>query len=91
VELRDVKYLLSPQHDGRTYHVSIMLDRPLAPGEFDRGFSLDGGYDSISFVGKKEAEDICSQNAVALLDAVSHQLHFMSEKTRSPGRYRSGP
>lgn len=77
VELRDVKFLLSPQHNGRTYHVSIMLDRPLAPGEFDRGFSLDGGYDSISFLGNREAEDICSQNTVVLLDAVPHKLHFM--------------
>jgi hypothetical protein len=91
VELHDVKFLLSPQHTGKTYHVSIIFDRPLSPGEIGRGFSLDGGYDSVSFANGDEARELFSRGAAVRLDAVPHELHFVSKKVRSPGSYQSGP
>jgi hypothetical protein len=91
VELHDVKFLLSPEHTANTYHVSIMFDRPLAPGEIGRGFSLDGGHEALSFAGKAEAGVLLAQDGVIQLKAVPHELHYMFRLIRSPGKYMSGP
>ena len=90
-EVWDVKFLRSPQHTAKSYHISIRLDRSLAPGEFGRSFSLDGAYDAISFVEIKEAEGLLSKGDVIQLKSVPHELHYMSRKVRSPGKHVPGP
>ena len=90
-EVWDVKFLRSPQHTAKTYHVAIRLDRPLGPSEVGRGFSLDGAYDSISFAEQKEVERLLVNGTAVQLHGIPHKLHYMSRKVRSPGKHVPGP
>ena len=91
IEVWDVKYLQSPKSNAKTYNVSISLRKPLAPGEDFRGFAISGGTSSISFIEKREVEDMLSQIEVISLDGIPHNLHYMSRKVRSFGKYHQGP
>jgi hypothetical protein len=91
VELSDVRYLRSPKHSSKRYHIYIRLERPLAPDEIGRAFALDGDYAAVSFMNRDEAKRMLSQVGMVTLQRIPHTLRYVSEKVRTLSHHQVGP